>query len=340
MTQVPSEQLPPYPEHLVDPRPQERRRGSFGRKAGGAGALALLATAAIALQNIAPYADDLRTMNDQGSMIEDVEGCPDIPTFSTMHAGMSRPGAAAFTPAEIEAAEKVELDYADKRSKVEEFEPKKFDPLAAALEWKNVLSHEITSFTSSISGVKFHIYSDREDPFKLLDLPTLDELFHAVFSDKASFEHVGVQALVDCMRHRFIDADGPRELEGREVNIFIPSETGICWSNGLIQHKPKTAPYKSFCDSNGATYMDLRLSLGTLHYSEGWSAFMTTSTDPEEYPERLSELAIHELNGHLWEQAAGLPFKLDPNEQLAQYIESQVIADVYNGHPPVAIVFS
>jgi hypothetical protein len=50
-------------------------------------------------------------------------------------------------------------------------------------------------------------------------------------------------------------------------------------------------------------------------------------------------MMIHEISGHLWAQAAGMPFKLKPNEKLASYIEAQVMYDVYAGHPPAPVTY-
>ena len=301
----------------------------------------LLTTAAVAADNLMPYMQDLQTRNQEGPMVEDVDGCPHIPDAYEMHALSLQPALLQPDVDQLEAAETlaIEEQYAPTRSSAENFKPEQFNILDAAVQWENILDHEISGFTSTYSGIDFHIYSDEADPFETLDLQGLDELFHAAFSDKVHYEHIGVRTLMDCMRHRFIDADGPRELEGTDVNVYIASGTGVCWSNGLVQEKPSGVLSDTFCDSAGATYMGIELSLGPLKYQEGWTAIMTTDTNPATYPTTIAQKAIHEVGGHLWAQAAGIPFKIRPNEALAQYIENQVIGDVYGGTVPTPITY-
>lgn len=282
----------------------------------------------------------LQTADEPGDMVEDVSGCP---TFSqpTIEQKAPKTPAALGQQLHLELSSlAVELGQKDTRSAAENFHAKDFELVESIKQWAEVLRYEQVDFTSQYSGVRIHIFSDTDNAFEIIDTSAFDELMHAGMSRDMNFKHAGLQAFSDCMYRRFIDPSGPRELEGRDLNVFIPSDYGVCFKNGVIQFKPKQAE-KTYCESVGWTKTDLTFALPPfIDSSFDWSVIMATDHTKADAESQLSERIIHELSGHYFLQLAGQVFKWDPNEMAADEITKEVMQQLYSDQPPTAIAFS
>lgn len=277
------------------------------------------------------------TMHQDGPMFEDAKKCPPLPTVRQSPDGTiivsnaPKSGISAFQAKDTLITEEEQKDI---KSAAENFETNGVNVISTGLQWVDIFVNKQFSFKSRISGVNFDIYSDRPNAFGYFNTEIFDELAHATLSEDVTYSHVGAQALVDCMQWRLVDPEGPRDIEGEGINVFIPSKYGVCWRDALIQDKPQEVPYGDFCDSSGGTLMDLSLRAGPFTHDTSWSVLMASNSDPAVARRSLSVGVVHELGGHAWPQKVGMPFKLDPNEQAADLIENEAIAQLYpNGLP-------
>ena len=125
-----------------------------------------------------------------------------------------------------------EAQFKNTRSAAENFKARSFDITEAAREWMDIFRNKQQTFVSEYSGAIFHLYSDKPNAFKHFDAEAFDTAAHIILDPSISHAHIAIKEFADCMRHRFIDPNGPRELEGKHINIYIPSTYGLCWVNG------------------------------------------------------------------------------------------------------------
>ena len=138
-----------------------------------------------------------------------------------------------------------------------------------------------------------------------------------------------MQEFADCMRWRFVDPQGPRELEGVTIHLYIVSDRGVCFKNGIIQDKPKQNATE-FCDSVGATKAGIVFAFPPfLNEKADWSVIMATAEEKESAERQISRRLLHELSGHYLLQRAGQEFAWDLNESAAQEYEEQAIRQLY-----------
>ena len=297
----------------------------------------------VAVDNATFYYETTRVSADDPSMLYDIDGCDPFPKVVKENDNNLKANYKKLTEAEIQAMLNVELDFKDTTSAARNFEPLKFNPLEFTLDWVEIHKHEQLNFISDISGLEVHLYSDTEDnPFIIEDetetVDVIDELIHSSLDERVSYKHAGVEAYVDCLRERFIDMSGPRELEGQRLDVYVPSTPGVCFSNGLVQEFPEGAIYKEFCDSVGAT-KDIRITVRPIYeYRRNWMAIMTTNKESDVVDVKLSRMFVHEPT-HFLMETAGMPFRLDKNESLAQHLEHEVINQLYSDGLPTSLSY-
>jgi hypothetical protein len=297
----------------------------------------------VAVDNVAYYTEVARVSADSEQMLYDVDGCDPFPAVvedEQKNTDIDKP---ELTDAEKQAILDIEFHFKDTQSAARNLEPKKVDPIEFVFDWYEIHKHEKLAFTSDISGLDVHIYSDTEEnPFLIEDMEettnNIDELIHSSLDENVEYEHAGVEAYTDCLHERFIDKTGPRELEGKELYIYVPSTPGVCFSNGLVQKFPTGAIYKEFCDSTGGT-KEIRFALRPFYeYKRTWMTLMTHHKEPEKVEQRLSEKIEHEILHFLMEEA-GMPFHYDDNEKLAQYIDGEVTEQLYSEGFPITFAY-
>jgi hypothetical protein len=298
----------------------------------------------VAVDNATFYYETARVSADDQTMLYDIEGCEPFPAVAEegKHDEVTFKGE-PLTEAEKQALLDIEFEFKGTESAAKNFERSKFNPLDFILDWVEIHKHEKLAFTSEISGLDVHIYSDTDkNPFVIEDksetIGAIDELIHSSLDESVEYSHVGVDAYVDCLRERFIDEDGPRELEDERLNIYVPSKPGVCFSNGLVQEFPDDATYGEFCDSVGAT-KEIRIAIRPFYeYRRNWMVIMTTSKSPEVAEYKLSKILVHEPT-HFLMETAGMPFRITENERLAEYIEQQVITQIYHDDIPLSLAY-
>jgi hypothetical protein len=332
------EQIPPFPdmpsEHEVDhlqrvTEPAMRRRSLRSLLI----STALVATppvmAGVSIsQNEWLFSDDTA-----GAMIGNVPNCPEF----TQITERSEDGSIQFNNQaggtysdELKLATLLtEIEHTNTVSAAENFDAKKFELSTVITQWAEVLRHKQLTFTSEISGLHFAIYSDRSDAFDSIDTSSIDKLTHAILDPAIHYPHVGMQEFADCMRWRFVDPQGPRELEGVTIHLYIVSDRGVCFKNGIIQDKPKQNATE-FCDSVGATKAGIVFAFPPfLNEKADWSVIMATAEEKESAERQISRRLLHELSGHYLLQRAGQEFAWDLNESAAQEYEEQAIRQLY-----------
>lgn len=274
--------------------------------------------------------------NDSGEMIEYAEGCEPFTLLRQSDDGATIVINGTATEQQIIQTLDTEAKFKHTRSAAENFEPQSFNFIETAKEWIDVFGSKQYTYKSKYSGVVFHIYSDKPDAFESFDLEAFDEITHAILNPDIKYNHISIQQFADCMKRRFIESDGPRELEGKDINVFIPSDYGVCWVNGQIQDKPPRAKSKEFCDSIGGTKYMLDLSIGPVQKKSSWVVTMPTSSNIETAQLAMSQYIAHEF-GHLFTQAGGLPFELIPNEKVVDMLEQEALQQIYPDVQPVVL---
>lgn len=349
MMQIPnheimSNSIPPFPRHIheVDQTYQElvtipkQRKNLMARVAIGA-VVSLMPASCIArayTQN-----EWLRTMNnDSGEMIEYAEGCEPFTLIRTTEEGKPVVVQGTATEQEINQTLQTEAKFKATRSAAENFEAKSFDLAEAIREWIDIFRNKQQTFVSTYTGAVFHLYSDKPDAFKHFDAEAFDRAAHMILDPSVAYSHKAVDQFAECMRHRFIDPNGPRELEGKRINIYIPSTYGLCWVNGQFQDKPPRAKAREFCDSTGGTKYELIVPTGIIPVKSSWVVTMPTSSNIDYAERAISENITHEF-GHLLTQAGGLPFELIPNEKVVDMLESESLEQLYPEGPPRIIKY-
>ncbi len=313
--------------HVPEPCPEKNRKRLKMSMLAAVGYLAF-----VAVDNAAFYYETAGVSADTGTILYDIEGCEPFPNAEEIQNDEKK-----------KATNNVEKEFNSKVSAASKFELFKFNPVEFTLDWFEIHTSEQFSFTSEISGLEIHVYSDTDqNPFKIEDIEesmgVIDELIHSSLDERLVYEHVGVAAYVDCLRKRFIDADGPRELVDERLNIYVPSKPGVCFSDGLVKELPKDKTSKEFCDSIGGT-KEIRFSVWPFYeYRHNWMVLMTTSTDPETAEYRLSKKLGHESDHFLMEES-GMHFDYDGNEGLAQYQEREVMDQLYAEDIPVSFAY-
>lgn len=297
----------------------------------------------IALASVAQN-EWLFTGDSEGTIIEDVDGCEPFTKSDVLEDGsiVFEAGSNGMYSDQMKLATLlVELEHKKTVSAAENFEADRFELHKAIKQWAEVLRHRQLAFTSEISGLRIHLYSDRTDAFASVDTKALDRLTHAILDPSIDYPHVGMQEFVDCMYWRFIDQNGPRELEDVDLNIYIPSQRGICFRNGILQNKPERHS-EGFCDSVGGTKSEIAFAIPPFfHKKSDWSIVIGTRHDKEDAEAQISRHLLHELSGHYLLQRAGQAFKWDANEAASQEYEEQAYQQLFgDGSLPIVIRYN
>jgi hypothetical protein len=335
---TPTESVNYSGESAPEPEQQKNRKWLKRSILAGVGYLAF-----VSVDNAKFYYDTTRVSADDNRMLYDIDGCDPFPDNEAGKDTDTGDSSNTLTATEKQAIENIEFEFKDTKSAARNFEPHKFNPAKFVLDWVEIHKNEQLAFTSEISGLNVYLYSDTKNyPFQIEDkqetITTLDELIHSSLDTRVNYEHLGVAAYIDCLRHRYINPEGPRELEDKRLNVYVPSRPGVCFSNGLVQDFPDGAIYREFCDSIGAT-KDIRLAVRPFYeYRQNWMVLMTNDKTPTAAEHELSELFVHEPT-HFLMETAGMPFRYDENEALADYLEQQVLDQLYSEHLPVSLSY-
>lgn len=298
----------------------------------------------VGIDNYAYYYHTINVDADDGSMISDIDGCDEFPKIEYSKLAFGPQLETGFTTKQVEDTIQVEEDQSRKSSAATKFKPMKFNAPDFVRDWYGIRKNELFSFESAYTGLDVHIYSDSEEnPFKTNDIDKtkqqIDTLMNSSLSEDVNFGHVTVQGYAECLRERFVDIDGPRELENERLNIYIPSKPGVCVVNGVVQEFPRDSTYDDFCDSIAYTYKDVRARAWPFYeFKESWMVLMSYHDNPTEVDSQLSRLLIHEPT-HYFMQAAGMPFQYHPNERLGDHIEKETIKQLYPDGIPVSLEY-
>lgn len=289
------------------------------------------------------YTLGIEGRRDDIEMIEDAAKCPPFDYVNTDLATGRPIVPQGFTLEQAIATTTTENDFADVKSAADNVEPRKFNLFASINELLGFDDTEFASFTSEYSGADFHLYSDREDPFESVDTEVIDELIHASLDDTIVYDHITVNQFMEYARDNILLSHGGHMLDGERINIYLHSQPEYCWSNGTVQKFPTGTgtTFKEFCDSRGASYKDVTISIipGILQYEHTWMAVMTHRSLDGKANEKLNEGLLHEFV-HIVQQYLGLPFKYNPNERHADYVEEETIETLYPDGLPLGIKFN
>lgn len=298
----------------------------------------------VSVDNAAFYYDTARLNADDGHMLYDIDGCEPFP--DPIHNPVKTVGdnKVDLTPAEIEEIEAVEFEFIESKSAATNFKPEKFNAVDFIKDWVEIHRHEQLTFTSEISGLDVHLYTDvEENPFDLTDkaetISVMDELIHISLDERIEYSHAGIAAYVDCLQYKYLDPEGPRELEEESLHIYVPSKPGVCFSNGLVQDLPADVAYKPFCNSVGAT-KDVRITAWPFYeYRRDWMVLMASRSEKHNAEYKISKMFIHEPT-HFLMETAGMPFRYHENERLALYLENEVIKQLYPDGLPASLKYT
>lgn len=308
------------------------------------GKCALAYTTFIGSYNAIQYIDTFyfEGNRDDIEMIEDATLCEPFDYVETEISTGLPIAPKGFTPKQAEQTLTTERKYAEVRSAARHLKPAGVFPHKFLEQFVSINRHEFDSFTSIYSGANIHLYSDTDDAFSQVDKAAIDELVHSSLDENLTFDHITVSQFMECARDQILLSRGGSLLKDHRINLYIASQPGVCWSNGHIQTLPQDpeVTYRDFCDSVGATVKDLKFDFipGILAYEQTWLTVMSSRHDPVDAQSQVSRGILHEPI-HLWQQALGLPFKYDPNERLADYIEAKVRLQRYDNDLPVAVQY-
>lgn len=332
------------PESLPPARRFPRAR-KFGKRLLIGTGVTIGYTISIGAYNAVQYYDLFENQGgrDDIDMIEDAEHCAPFDYVETEPQTGLPIAPAGFTFEQAKNTIAVEKQHAHVRSAAERLKPAGFNLLRFVEQFARANLHEFDSFTSAYSGAEIHLHSNIRNPSVEADTALLDELFHSTLDERITYDHITVGQFMECARENILLSRGGDMLKGVRINLYIHGTPGVCFSNGHLQEYPTTGnvTYLSFCDSSAGTLKDLWIDIvpGILTYEQTWSAVTTHHHDIDKANRSINRFILHEP-AHLWMQSLGLPFKVHPNERLADHIEQQVTRQLYPKGIPLAVTYS